>query len=87
MAVYIDNFHETGAGDYRRMKMSHMIADSTDELLQMADKIGVNRRWIQHAGTSHEHFDVCKSHRMKAIKFGAIPITWMELGRKVAARK
>jgi len=55
MAVYVDNFYQTGAGNFGRMKMSHMIADSTDELLQMVDNIGVNRKWIQKAGTTHEH--------------------------------
>ena len=32
---------------YRRMLMSHMIADTLDELHEMADKIGVSRRHFQ----------------------------------------
>lgn len=87
MAVYIDNFHETGAGNFRCMKMSHMIADNKKELLEMAKKIGVNVKWIQKEGTAHEHFDVCKAKRTLAIKHGAVAISFMELGRMIAKRK
>lgn len=82
MAVYIDNMFAS----YGRMKMCHMIADSTEELLAMADRIGVQRKWIQHAGTYKEHFDVSKERRERAIAFGAIPITYWELGHKLAER-
>lgn len=58
-----------------------MIADTTQELLEMADKIGVQRKWIQKSGTMWEHFDIAKNKRTLAIKFGAIEITMMELGR------
>jgi len=78
MAVYVDNFYETGAGNFGRMKMSHMIADSTEELLQMVDKIGVQRKWIQYPGKPNEHFDICMGKRVKAIKCGAIPINFRE---------
>lgn len=79
MPVYIDNFYITGGGDFGRMKMSHMIADTTEELLEMVDTIGMDRKWIQKAGTTHEHFDVCMSKRTKAIKAGAIPVGFREL--------
>ena len=79
--VYIDNFYETGAGNYGRMKMSHMVADTKEELLEMADKIGVQRKWIQDENTYREHFDVCMAMRKKAIAFGAKPVSWMEMGR------
>ncbi len=59
--------------------MCHMIADSTDELLRMADKIGVARRWIQKKGTSQEHFDICLSKKKKALVAGAVEITTKEL--------
>ena len=77
MSVYVDDM-EAG---YGRMKMCHMIADSTEELLAMADRIGVARKWIQKAGTPHEHFDICLSKKSKAIAAGAKAITWTELGR------
>lgn len=80
--VYIDNMN----APYGRMKMCHMIADSTEELLEMADKIGVNRKWIQDAGTYNEHFDICLSKKDKAIQSGAKPITMMELGRILSKR-
>jgi len=58
------------------MVMCHMIADTTEELLAMADRIGVQRRWLQYPGTDREHFDISLSKKELAIKFGAIPITW-----------
>ena len=50
MTVYVDDMYASPMGRFGRMKMSHMIADSTDELLEMADAIGVARRWIQQSG-------------------------------------
>jgi hypothetical protein len=55
-----------------------MVADSLEELHSMADKIGVNRKWFQNKPT-HPHYDICKSKRMLAIKFGAIEVTSREL--------
>lgn len=79
MSVYVDDMYRYPVGQFGRMKMSHMAADSTAELLAMADRIGVARKWIQHAGTEKEHFDVCGSKRTAAIKAGAIPLTMREL--------
>lgn len=59
--------------------MSHMIADSQEELLKMAKDIGVNVEYIQYQGTPKEHFDVCKWSRLKAISLGAVPVTVREL--------
>jgi len=56
------------------MMMCHMYADSTEELLAMADRIGVARKWIQYPGTYKEHFDVCKSKRALAVQDGAIEV-------------
>jgi hypothetical protein len=86
MTVYVDDMHLTGLGKYRRMKMSHMIADTTEELLQMADAIGVARKWLQYPNHAKEHFDVCLSAREKAIKRGAVPLTMRELAKKVYDR-
>lgn len=81
--VYIDDMQAR----YGRMIMCHMGADTTAELLEMARKIGVSDRWIQHAGTWKEHFDICLSKRARAIEFGAIPLTRREYARVVFARR
>ncbi len=75
--VYVDSMR----APFGRMKMCHMVADSTEELLAMADTIGVARRWIQKAGTAHEHFDIALSKRRLAVAAGATEVTMMELGR------
>lgn len=78
MAVYVDSMR---AG-YRRMIMCHMMADSTEELLRMADAIGVKRRWLQCPGSWKEHFDICLSKRALAVKLGAIEVSQGEMVRK-----
>lgn len=71
----------------RIYKMSHLIADSTEELLEMTNAIGVCPEWIQYAGTYKEHFDITKSKKALAIKAGAIPITTSQLGRLIRNRR
>lgn len=83
MAVYVD----TMKAGYGRMIMCHMLADNDDELLSMADRIGVARKWHQYKDTPKSHFDICKSKRALAIKNGAVEITVMDAGRLIAARR
>ena len=66
MAVYVDG----GRIQYGRMKMSHMMADSLEELHAMAERIGLKREWFQPK--SSPHYDLCQSKRALAISFGAI---------------
>lgn len=72
MAVYVDNMN----AQYGRMKMCHLLADTEAELLAMADRIGVARRWHQFPGTVKSHFDICLSMRAKAVAAGAIEIEY-----------
>ncbi|WP_064577203.1 DUF4031 domain-containing protein [Cupriavidus gilardii] len=83
MAVYVDDME----AKYGRMVMCHMLADSTDELLAMVDKIGVARRWLQKPGTYREHFDICKSMRVRAVKLGAIEVDRQGLAGILRARR
>lgn len=64
------------------MKMSHMIADSEDELHAMAGEIGVARKWYQG-----DHYDVAMSTRRRAIELGAVAIELKQLACMVALRK
>lgn len=81
--VYIDNFNAV----FGKMQMCHMIADTTEELLQMVDKIGVQRKWIQYASTGNEHFDICLSKKKLAVKYGAKEINMREYATMVKLKK
>lgn len=87
MTVYVDDMYQTEFGRYGRMKMSHMIADTSAELLAMAKTIGVQKRWLQHAGEPGEHFDIAKSKRELAITAGAVPITIRQCSAMCARRR
>ena len=75
MSVYVDDME----APFGQMLMCHMVADTTQELLDMVDKIGVQRKWIQYPGTNKEHFDIAKSKRKLAILNGAIEVSMREL--------
>ena len=83
MSVYVDNM----AKPYGRMIMCHMIADHTDDLMAMADRVGVSRKWVQNLGTPTEHFDICLEMRRKAVNAGAIEITMRECATMLRARR
>jgi hypothetical protein len=74
MTIYVDDMY----ADFGRMKMCHMVSDLLNyidariELDEMADKCGVQRKWIQEAGTPQEHYDVAIVARKKAVAAGAI---------------
>lgn len=74
--LYVD--HQSAP--FGRMKMSHLMADTQDELLQAADALGLRRRWLQNEGQPSEHFDVSESKRKAAIEqLGAAPVTSRDL--------
>ena len=87
MAVYVDDMR----AQFGRMVMCHMVADTTAELMEMADKIGVQRKWLQKPGTEYEHFDIALSKRALAIQHGAVECTMRDVGaltrRKRAAMR
>lgn len=68
MPVYVDDM----MAPFRGMLMSHMVADTVDELQEFARKLGLNPKWFQDHRVPH--YDVAKSTREKAIKLGAIPV-------------
>ena len=73
---------------FGRMKMCHMYADTHEELVAMADAIGVQRRWLQYPGHPvKEHFDIAAGKRRLAIERGAIPTTWREYGAWAGGRR
>ena len=83
MTVYVDNARHR----YGRMRMCHMLADTDAELLAMADRIGVARRWHQFPKTARSHFDICSAKRRLAVQHGARQISRRELGAMLRSRK
>jgi hypothetical protein len=83
MAVYVDNMRARMG----RMVMCHMFADTTAELHAMAERIGVERRWVQNEGTHREHYDIALSKRALAIAAGARVIGMHELSRLLNAKR
>jgi len=75
MTVYVDDMR----APFGQMIMCHMAADTTEELLEMADKIGVQQKWIQKQGTKYEHFDISLGKKELAIQNGAVLVTRKEL--------
>lgn len=78
MAVYVDNMRAR----YGRMIMCHMVADSNQELTDMAARIGVQLRW--HQG---DHFDICLEKRALAVAAGAQEITLRQCAAMRARRR
>ncbi len=82
MTVYVDDMYKFPMGNYRGMKMSHMIGDTDEELHAMADRIGVQRKWFQG-----DHYDIAISKRALAVSFGAVEVTMRELGHILIKRR
>jgi hypothetical protein len=78
MTVFVDNMGDYPMGQFGRMKMSHMIADTEEELHAMADRIGVARRWFQQK-SSGDHYDISLTKRTLAVKAGAREVTMKQL--------
>ena len=82
MSIYVDS----ASIPYGRMKMCHLMADSHEELTDMATTLGLSAH-IQHAGQPGEHLDVSLSKRRQAIKLGALPVRSRDLVEVVRAKR
>lgn len=65
MAIYVD----AAIHPYRGQKWCHMIADTLDELHDMAEQLDLKRSWFQDKRVPH--YDLAPSKRILAIQFGA----------------
>jgi hypothetical protein len=74
MTVYVDDMLMEATVGRLTSRWSHMMADSTDELVAFAKRLGLRPAWIQHPGTWEEHFDLTEGKRLQAIGLGAMAI-------------
>lgn len=91
MTVYIDDMQRparvrNGTG-FVTGTWSHLMADTTEELVAFAKRIGMNPRWIQKAGTPIEHFDVTEPRRQHALRLGAVAIRYGHEGAALTRAK
>jgi len=68
--IYVDTYN----AKFGNMIMCHLFADTNEELMQMVEKINVNKKWIQKKDKPEEHFDICLSKKKLALKFGAVEV-------------
>lgn len=91
MTVYVDDMYTSSMGEFKCgrivYKMSHMIADTDEELHAMADKIVVQRKWFQKPGTAGRHYDITMTMRVKAVAAGAVEITMRQAARMCRNRR
>ena len=78
MAVYVDNLRDYG---WRHGPSCHLIADSVDELMEFAVRMGLKREWFQAKSTPH--FDLTADGRELALQHGAIELGQRQLVAKI----
>ena len=72
---------------FGRMLMSHMIADTPEELAKAERTLGLPRGSVQYPGTWKEHLDVSQSKRAEAIAMGAAVIPAKEITTMLIKRR
>jgi hypothetical protein len=79
--TYVDTLIDYGGWFNKRFGPScHLLADTEEELHEMARKIGMKRSWFQSGEkSSMPHYDLVASRRASAVKLGAKEITRKEL--------
>lgn len=80
MSVYVEPMTSCLPNKHWPWKEScHLMADSEEELIAFAVKIGLKPKYIQR--TRWTHFDLESNMRERAVKAGAIEITHRQLAK------
>lgn len=90
MTVYLDDARIPATVGKVVGRWSHLICgpwDDPAELHQLAAAIGLRRSWYQDHAWPRGHYDLVEARRQAAIAAGAVPVTWKELGRMMAAAR
>lgn len=87
MTVYVDDsFIPAKVGRYSS-RWCHLMADTTEELVTFAKRLGLKPSYIQHPGKPVEHFDVTESKRAQALRMGAVEIGWRDTVPLIKAKR
>lgn len=91
MAVYVDDAFLARkriiipSGE-RWVMQCHMIADTTEELFEMAKSLGVSRQYVKNAGKCSEHFEITALERRAALKAGALATSKADIDTRIRAK-
>lgn len=70
MTVYVDKLVDYGFTDWRKGEWAHMWSDTLEQLHEMADKIGLDRKHFQNRNR-FPHYDLRPNMYLKALERGA----------------
>lgn len=62
------------SNNWQHTRFCHLTADTEEELVAFAKRIGCSAGWLQHSRTGMPHFDLTARMRDKAIEHGAVQI-------------
>lgn len=80
MTIYVDDsFIPAKLPGMRPAIWCHLTADTKDELHAFARSIGLRRSWFQDKARGLWHYDITKTVRIKAVKAGAVEISWRDM--------
>jgi hypothetical protein len=86
LATYVDALQNYPEAGLRFTEFCHLLADTRAELHEMADQLGVPRRFFQdHAW--RWHYDLPRHVRVEAVRLGAIEITRRDVAVMLRARR
>ena len=86
MACYVDTVRSYPNAGLRFTEFCHLLADTRDELHDMADALGIPRRFFQEHPWRWHH-DLPEHLRPLAIELGAVEMVIHEVGALLRRRK
>ena len=78
MSVYVDDMNWS----FKSFILSHMYADTVEELHEMAKRLGLKREWFQNKRKKLPHYDISLSKKRLAIGLGTVPVKYPNHMRK-----
>jgi hypothetical protein len=86
LATYVDALQNYPDAGLRFTEFCHLLADTRAELHEMADQLGVPRRFFQdHAW--RWHYDLPAHVRAEAVRLGALEISRRDVAVMLRARR